>query len=69
MQWRRGRDLNPRGDTPTGLAGRRPTRLGDPGTHHACRDFINWQGLKLFRGEGSWRTLRRYGLHASLYVK
>jgi len=23
----------------------------------------------LFRGEGSWRTLRRYGLHASLYVK
>ncbi len=31
--WRRGRDLNPRGVTPTGLAGRRPTRLGDPGIH------------------------------------
>ncbi len=23
--------MNPRGGTPTGLAGRRPTRLGDPG--------------------------------------
>ena len=25
--------MNPRGGTPTGLAGRRPTRLGDPGIH------------------------------------
>ena len=29
--WRRGRDLNPRGRPPTGLAGRRHTRLGDRG--------------------------------------
>ena len=31
-KWRRGGDLNPGGTTPTGLAGRRPTRLGYRGT-------------------------------------
>ncbi len=48
--------MNPRGDTPTGLAGRRPTRLGDPGTHRETWDNKGGRGYSSF--PGVWKNCR-----------
>ena len=51
--------MNPRGDTPTGLAGRRPTRLGDPGTpSHEGEQLISVEGvLSILSRAALWRVV------------